>query len=253
MGLPGSGKSTLARALLRHMRQQGILFLSNEEAVVRCIRRRDDGIIRNILKKLPFIVWEPFSGTRHALAELHLFSSEHPALFELLFEILNRRPIPLAWRQCVLYAFYLHAAERQLLEIHLLRHEGCIVEEGMAMGLLAMLGCLPPGTPCREEVRRFVGSVPLPSALFWIDTNPSHCAARLRRRAQMPLPWEKCTDRELMDHLAYGRDCIASAIAEFKGKGVPVCVLQNDDGCSETAERLIRQQGRAWGETLLAS
>jgi hypothetical protein len=55
-----------------------------------------------------------------------------------------------------------------------------------------------------------------------------------------------------MDHLAYGRDSIASAMEEFKGKGVSVCVLQNDDGCSGTAQGLIRQQGSAWGETLLA-
>ena len=84
MGLPGSGKSTLAEILLKEFRLRGLPILTNEEAVTRCIKRRDDGIIRNLLKQLPFIVWEPVAGIRNALPELHEFAGKNFSFMELL-------------------------------------------------------------------------------------------------------------------------------------------------------------------------
>jgi hypothetical protein len=228
MGLPGSGKSTLARGLLKELRRNGPALLANEEAVVRCLRRRDDGVLRNVLKWLPYRAWEPVAGSRHALAELHVFSSAHPSLFALVFEMLSRGPVPLPVRQCVLYALYLHCAERQLLDARLRAGEGVIVEEGLVMGLLALLNCLPPEAPYDADIARFIRHMPAPFGLVWIDTDPSECAVRLAR----------------------GRHGLELAFAECERQGIPCRRISNSEPDAGSATRSLCEQARVWAARL---
>lgn len=251
MGLPGSGKSTLSCALAGEARRRGLAVRPAAEAVLRCIRRRDDGMLRNFLKRLPYPVWEPVAGVRHALAELHAFASDHVALFALWFEVLDRGPVPEAWRRCILHAFFRRCAERQLLDAHLAPDEGALVDEGFALGVITMLGCLPPGTPCEADVERYVRHAPAPYAVFWIDPDPAACAARLRRRPAMPLLWEACTESELLAHLEYGRHCMGLAAREYERRGIPVCRVGNDDGVADEALRRICGTGIEWSERML--
>lgn len=246
MGLPSAGKSTLAHLLLKEMRECGGIWWPNDPAVIRCLRRREDGILRNLLKRFPYPVWEPISGSRHALAELHAFSSAHPALFELMFELVSRESVPPLVRQCVLYTLYLHCAERQLLDVHLRPGEGVIVEEGLAMGLLSLLDCLPPDAPCDGEVSRFVRHMPAPFGLVWIDADPAECVARLRRRPVLPLPWAECSDRELLELLVRRRHGLGLAFAECERRGIPCCRIPNSERDASSAPALLREQGRAW-------
>ncbi|MCX6995980.1 MAG: AAA family ATPase [Kiritimatiellaeota bacterium] len=251
MGLPGAGKSTLARVLLAELRQRGLSMRSNEEAVIHCVRRRDDGILMNVIKRLPFGVWEPIAGSRYALLEFQLFSSAHTPLLGLVFEILNRDPVPPALQQCILYALYLHYAERQLLETHLGEGESVVVEEGVAMGLLALLGSLPPGKPCEEDIERYARDMPASFGVVWVDADPAICAARLRRRPQLPLPWAACSDEALLAHLEYGRHILDRAAAEFRRRGTPVCRIPNSEAAVGCAVELVRAQGREWADKLL--
>jgi hypothetical protein len=251
MGLPGSGKSTLTHVLLEDLHRRGSTLLSNEEAVIRCIRRRDDGMVWNFLKRLPYIVWEPAAGSRHAMAELHLFSSAYLPLFGLMFEVLNRRPIPTALQQCILYAYYLHCAERYLLDTYLVAGEGVVVEEGLAMGLLAILGCLLPGSPCKQDIARYVSHMPAPFAIFWVDASPTECVKRLRMRPQMPLPWVECSDRELLENLEYNHHILDIAASELTDRGIPVHRIPNSEWDTEAARRLVCEQGGEWAWKML--
>lgn len=239
MGLPGSGKSTVAEALLRDIRRLGGGWQSKDDAIRRCLRHRDDGLLRNLLKRLPHVVWEPLAGSRHAMLELHAFASTHVPLWQLWLEVMNRQPMPEAWRQCVLYAFFMRCIERQLLDAHLRDDEGVVVEEGFALGVITMLGCLPPGTPCESDVDRYVRHMPAPEAVIWIDADPDTCEARLRQRPVMPLLWEHCSDAELRAQLAYGRHCFELAARAFERRGIPVCRVPNPDGGGEEARRAV--------------
>lgn len=252
MGLPGAGKSTLARAWLREPRRTGALLLANEEAVIRCLRRRDDGLIRNLLKRFPHFVWEPVAGSRNALSELHAFSCAHPDLFALVFELVRAESVPRPVRQCILFAWYRHASERQLLEDRLRPGEAALVEEGLAMALLSLLDCLPSEATGTGEIDRFIRWMPAPSALVWIDTPPPECAARLRRRPEMPLPWQDCSDRELLDRLSRGRRGLEHAFAACERRGIPCLRIPNPEGDSAEAARVLSRTGRAWAEHLLA-
>jgi len=251
MGLPGSGKSTLARALLEDLRAHGPALLGNEEAVARCLRRRDDGILGNLLKRLPAAVWEPLAGSRRSLAELHLSASAHTELFALLFEVLSRRPVPRAWRECILYAFFKRCAERQLFDAHLAPGEGVVLEEGFAMGVVNVCS-LPPESRREQDVPRYVRGMPRGFAAFWVDAEPAECAARLRRRPEVPVVWAECSDAELLERLEHGRRCYRQAVAELESQGVPVCTVPNAAGGVESAASRVRSQGRQWARTMLA-
>lgn len=242
MGLPGSGKSTMALVLLKEMRKQGVELLSNEEAVIRCIRHRDDGMLRNFLKRFPFTLWEPVAGARNALGELHEFTSTHTAFFELLFEILNRRPIPVSWRQCILFAFFKKCVERQLIDRHLSHSDRVIIEEGFALGILTLLDCLPSGTPCEGDIERYIRHMPLPFVLFWIEAEPAECASRLRRRPEMPMLWANYKDSELLEKLEYGRHCLNVTAAKLDQQGVKVLRIKNPDGGAIAAMEEMRKQ-----------
>jgi len=246
MGLPSSGKSTLSPILLKEMQGHGGIWWPNDQAVIRCLRRRDDGILRNLLKRFPYLVWEPISGSRHALAELHAFSCVHSPLFALIFELVSRENVPLLVRQCVLYALYQHCAERQLLDVQLGPGEGVIIEEGLAMGLLALLECLPLATPCNGEISSFVRHMPAPYALLWIDTDPAECLARLRRRPVLPLPWAEYSDRELTEHLERDRQGLAFVFSECERRGIPCCRIPNSERDAAAVPALLREQGRVW-------
>jgi hypothetical protein len=250
MGLLGAGKSTLARRLLEDLRPKGSVLLGNEEAVVRCLRRRDDGVICSLLKLFPYPVWEPVAGSRHALAELHAFSCAHPALWALAFELASRATLPSAVRQCILYALYRHGAERQLLDERLRAGEGVLVEEGLAMGLLALLDCLPIDEPCDDVVARYIAAMPASFALVWIDADPAECAARLRQRPGLPLPWAQCTDRELLERLERGRRCLDLAFAACGRRGILCSRISNAAGAAESAAQRLCEQGRGWAERI---
>ena len=246
VGLPGAGKSTLAPVLLQELQGHGGRWWPNDPAVIHCLRRRDDGILRNLLKRFPFPVWEPISGSRFTLAELHAFSCAHSPLFALVFELVSRENVPPQVRQCVLYALFIHFAERQLFDVHLKTGEGVIVEEGLAMGLLALLECLPLSASYEEEVARYVHHMPALVGLVWVDADPAECAARLRRRPQLPVPWAACSERELIEKLERDRQGLAFVLAECERRGIPCCRIPNSEGDAESASRLLREQGRAW-------
>ena len=244
MGLPGAGKSTLAHVLLKELRKGGFPLLSSEEAVIRCIRRRDDGILKNLMKRLPFAVWEPVAGTRTSLDELHGFASMHADFFGLWFEVLNRGPVPETWRQCILYALFKRCVERQLWDAHLNSDENVLVEEGFMLGVITMLGCLPPGSPCEKDVDRYVRHMPVPFAVFRIETDPNECARRLRQRPEMPLLWAECTEPELIEQLEYGIHCLDMAAIKLARRGVPIFQVSNPEGGALVAQEQIRTEGK---------
>lgn len=230
MGLPGSGKSALARLLLAESKRSGsCAWLPSDAALVRCLRRRNDGVLRNALKKLPPPAWESLFGSRHTLAELTRFAGSHPALFAFVFEVLNRRPMPLDWRTCILHAFFKKAAERLLMDEFLSSGEKVFVEEGFAMGVFTLLDGLsaPPG---EEDVQRYCRHMPVPQAVIWVDVDPAQCAARLKKRIELPLLWAGCSAAALLDRLSDGRRCLEIAAREIGARNIPVARISNPDG-----------------------
>lgn len=237
MGLPGAGKSTLASVLIRESSRK-IRLLPEREAVIRCLRRRDDGMLGNFLKCLPTFAWEPFLGSRHALEELHLFATGYGQLFQLIFEITGRSDVPADWRQSVLYTFFKRCSERQLLDAHLISHEYALVEEGFAMGALSM-ACLSAESCRPEDLDNYLSMIPLPSIVFWVDADPLDCLTRLRQRPKPPLVWEGCSDSELLERLMHGRNCFEKTAASLERRNIEVYQIPNRSGAIEDARRII--------------
>lgn len=246
MGLPASGKSTLCHSLTAelHRRAPGIMQL--EQAIIRCLKRRDDGVLCNILKRMPYVVWEPICGMRNALTELHAFASENVPAIHLVFEVMNRISLPPAWRQCTTYAFFKLFAEQHLFEAHIRDDEGVIVEEGFALGVFTLFGYLPKEILHHNDIENYITHFPRPDAVFWIDTNPSECFVRLQKRPELPLLLQGKNSTDVVEQLQHGFSCLQKAVTELERRGVPIFHVSNSKGQLETLRRHIRKAGVEW-------
>lgn len=235
MGTPGAGKSALARSLLTaSKRSDSVAWLSTNEALVRCLRRRNDGCLRNILKKLPPLAWDALFGRRHTLAELTCFAGANPAMFAFIFEVLNRQSMPLAWRTCILHAFFNRCTERLLIDEFLISDEKVFIEEGFAMGAFTLLNSLA-AAPVAADVHKYCQHIPVPQAVIWVDVEPAQCVARLKKRPELPLLLAGCTESALLERLSDGRRCLEMTAHEIGARNIPVAHVSNPDGHLDAA------------------
>lgn len=236
MGLPGAGKTTLAKGFLRHLRSVCPGVLSHHEAVKRSILLRDDGLLRNIAKKFPPFVWEPLSGMRNALPELHLFATNNVELCSHIFSALSQEEMSTLSRQCIVYTFFQLFAEHQILLQHLGSDTFVVAEEGLAQAGSMLYGYLPSRSAMTEEVIRYVGLIPKGRALIWIDTPVEHCLSRLKLRDELPIVLQKEGDEGVDSFLRQARVCFQTIFSHAEKQGVvQVFKVENDDQGLEQA------------------
>ncbi len=240
MGLPGAGKTTLTKGFLRHLRRGFPEVLAYDDAVKRCILRRDDGLLRNIAKKFPPSVWEPLSGMRNALSELHLFTTNNVELCSHIFSTLTQEKMSTSSRQCIVYTFFQLFAEHQLLLQHLDPDKLVVAEEGLAQAGSMLFGYLPSRPAMPEDMIRYVNLIPNGRALIWIDTPVEHCLSRLKLRDELPIVLEKENDDEIDTYLRQARDCFQKFFSQIEKQGVVQVfrVENHDQGLKQAVFRL---------------
>ena len=241
MGLPGAGKTTLIKDFLHHLRKSYPGVLTYNEAVMRSILQRDDGLLRNIAKKFSPSVWEPLSGIRNALSELHQFSSNNVELFGNIFSTLSRETMSLNARQCIVYTFYHFFSGHQLLQQYLGSDDLIVAEEGFAQAGSMLFGYLPSRTILTEEVIRYVDLAPKSRALIWIDTPVEHCLSRLKLREELPIVLQKEHDGEILDFLCQAKDCFESIYSQAARHGPQVYRVDNPDHKRDLAVQMLEE------------
>ncbi|MDY0042350.1 MAG: AAA family ATPase [Desulforhabdus sp.] len=227
MGLPGAGKTTLASVLLRTLRAKGMPVLSQAEAINLCIRRRDDGILINALKHLPKAWWEPCAGIQKALPEMHRFSYRHVSLLHLISSTIERNSLPENWSESFLYTFFRQFAEHQLAEDYLQKQEVRVVEEGFLHRGFTLFGYLAAASASDELLKRYVDSIPLPSAVIFIDVSPEECWGRLQKRVEPPVPLKAREKGDAIGQLAVGHSCLQRIAALSERKNITVLSVGN--------------------------
>ena len=177
-GLPGSGKSTLLEPFISELRRiVGWPVLNREAMVDCCLRRRDDGMIKNTMKHLPGFTWKRFLGLEYAMPEFHLFASANPSLMAQIFQSLAHSDVSDQARQCVLYAVFRTILEYCLASSYM-KNEILASDEGFVHRCFTVFGYLRSNVP-KENILRFANDIPLPDALIHIETAPEICENRL--------------------------------------------------------------------------
>lgn len=239
MGLPGAGKTTLVSVLLRTLREKGIPALSQTEAINRCIRRRDDGILINALKHFPMAWWEPCAGIQKALPEMHRFSYRHVSLLHLISSTIERNSLPEAWSESLLYTFYRQFAEQQLAEDYLQKRELRLVEEGFLHRGFTLFGYLAAAFVSDESLKRYVDSIPLPSAVVFVDVSPEECWGRLQKRAEPPVPLQAREQGAVIEQLSIGHGCLQRIATLSEQKNVTVLSVGNSQDDATPLEKRL--------------
>ena len=247
-GLPGSGKSALQEPFIAELRRiTGRPVLDREAMVDRCLRRRDDGLIKNVLKKFPGVLWKRFLGLEYALPEFHLFVSANPVLMTQIFQCLARPDVSNQARQYVLYAVFRTIVEHYLAE-SFLKDEILVADEGFVHRIFTVFGYV--SSRIREdEILVFADSIPLPDALIHIETSPEICERRLSLRRAYPLLLSELTTEERIDQLRRGCERLRLAVNRVESRGIPVCRLNNNgsmESCIRHIQRFLAETTETW-------
>jgi hypothetical protein len=246
-GLPGSGKSALQEPFIAELRRiTGRHVLDREAMVNRCLRRRDDGLIKNTLKRFPGFMWKRFLGLEYALPELHLFVSAKPSLMAQIFQSLARPDTSALSRQCVIYAVFRTILEHCLAVSHL-KDEILVADEGFIHRAFTIFGYLRSGVR-EDEIRVFADSIPFPDALIHIEASPEICEQRLALRAAYPLLLSDLTQEARIEQLRTGCERLRIAVNQVERRGIPVFRIENN-GALESGIQQIQRFAAAMTES----
>lgn len=247
-GLPGSGKSAFQAPVISELRRiTGRPVLDRKAMVNRCLRRRDDGLIKNALKKFPGFLWKRFLGLEYALPEFHLFVSANPALMTQIFQCLARPDVSNQARQYMLYAVFRTIVEHSLAA-SFLKDEILVADEGFVHRIFTIFGYVRSGIR-EDEILLFADSIPLPDALIHIEASPEICERRLSLRPAYPLLLSELTREERIEQLRLGYERLRLAVNRVESHGIPVCRL-NNNGSMESGiqhiQRFLAETTETW-------
>lgn len=238
-GLPGSGKSTLEKLLINELRLiSGRPVMDRQSMVDCCLRRRDEGFIKNTFKHLPGFVWKRFLGLEYALPELHLFASVKPLLMAQIFGNLAHFDVSNQVREGVLYAIFQTILEHCLASSYL-KNEILVADEGFVHRCFTVFGYLRYSVP-DDDILRFVDAIPLPDSVIHIEASPKVCEDRLAHRAAYPLLLSNLSFDDRMNQLRIGSERLRIAVGQVERHGVAIFRIENDDPL-ESNDRKIRQ------------
>lgn len=246
-GLPGSGKTTLQAAFIAELCRLSNRTVFDRNAMMDCcLRRRDDGLIKNIMKLLPGLVWKRFLGWEYALPELHLFVSANPSLMAHIFRALARPDISEQWRQCVLYAVFLTIVEHCLAS-SCLKDEVVVADEGFIHRAFTVFGNLRSEVH-ESDLRTYADMIPTPDFLFYIDASPEICERRLALRPTYPFLLSDLTPDEREEQLRLGGERLRIEVDQVERRGVPVFRVDNNGPLESGIEHLRRIAAEINGE-----
>lgn len=243
--MPGAGKTTVSRRLLGRLREREERPLLREDAVTVCLRRRDDGLLKHTMKRLPGWVWQRFMGPEYAMDALRSFCVHHPLLAAFVMGVIAERGLNTRDADIVLGSFFRTFSEHRLLTEYLGPNETLLMDEGHTHRGFTLFGYLAEPLP-RDELVRYADLVPLPDLIVWVDTPAEECEERLGIREgvvfQYPIQLADLSREDRIRRLAHGADCLRVLTERLAERGVRVHRLENggsEGGLASEIERIV--------------
>jgi hypothetical protein len=237
MGLPGSGKSTLATRLLADAPD----LSTSESALLQCYKHRQRGLARALVNLLPPVLWKGRIEAQETTVALHAFSCAYPELMRITFDVVVRANMPADWRSCVLYAMLKRFGNHHLMATESDARGAVVVEEGLALGLITLIGSLPVARPCDADIVAYVEKMPHLSEIVYVKADIAQCATRLLQRAELPLLWAGSSRDELEAQLTFSQSIFDRAVPLLMERGISVCTVENQDGSLDSVSTAVRQ------------
>lgn len=226
-GLPGSGKTTLTRTLTRPDSPLPCRPMSREEAVAACLRRRHDGRIRNLIKRLPVRLWWSWLGVPRSLEDYQAASARHLELVslatrELADHMPDRDLAASIWR-----TFARTFIETGLIQRYLKKGEWVILDEAFCQRCFTLFAYMDrpvAGAPLETYVRL----APVFGPVFHVDASPETCIRRLKQRyTATPSPYELDSETLLRQFYA-GRDILRRFFSLLEARGIEIHRLDGE-------------------------
>jgi len=246
-GLPGSGKSTLSSALKKHLLSLACPVLSREEAILKCIRRRDDGRIKNMLKRFPYRIWRPLMGTEFSVPEFVSLSSRHLEFISFISKMLSESNLPELLIESIWSTIIKSFSELQLVSQHIYDSEMVIMDEAFSHRCFTLFGYME-NLVSDDLISQYAKLAPILNQVFWIVTDPRTCVERFMRRYQSrPVPYGFKLDKgELLNNFTTGNRVLESLSDALKDQGKYVHRINGDRYISESIEEINSVASRIW-------
>lgn len=246
-GLPGSGKSTLANALRMHLLSFSCKALSRDEAIRQCIKRRNDGHIKNMLKRFPYRIWGPLMGSQFSVPEFVSLSSRHLEFISFVSKMLSESNLPELLIESIWSTIIRSFSEIQLLSQHIYDSEIVIMDEAFSHRCFTLFGYME-NLVSDDLISRYAKLAPISNQVFWIVTNPRTCVERFMRRYQSrPVPYGFKLDKgELLSNFKSGNRVLEGLSEALKDQGKCVYRINGDGDINESIEEISSVASRIW-------
>ncbi len=234
-GLPGSGKTTLSSALKTALLPW--TALSRQEAVTACIKQRDDGRVKNVLKKLPTRFWWPFMGTEYDLSEFIDRSSQHLDLISFVSDALNKSSMEQELTASIWKTIARSFIELQLVTTHMRDSEVILMDEAFSQRCFTLFGYMEK--PISENwLFKYAELAPISNHIVWISTPPKTCINRLRKRFKgKPCPYDLDSE-ELLESFFSGHMILKRLGDILKNKGKHVYQIDGESDVAASSEAI---------------
>ena len=232
-GVPASGKSTLCRLTLRELARRGCSVYGCDRLVATGVRRRNHGVLGNLLGAVLPAWRRRFLGLPHALNDWHRFAVGHPQFTALLHHWLATDQADAKWREVIHYALLESAFHHQLAAE---ADRPVLLEEGFVQRFYSLRGYRDLGQS--DDAVRYAAVLPLPAALIWVDAAPAACLERVQRRAHIPVLLEGEPAERLPARFTEGSALLGALAGELERRGVPVLRVRGDGNAAAEAARI---------------
>ncbi len=243
-GLPASGKSTLSDALKNHLSKLPGNVYSRDEGIVNCLRRRDDGIIKNMMKRFPSRLWWPFMGAQFALPEFVNRSSCHLEFISFISKVLSESNMD-PWLISSIWNTIIRSfCEVELVTKYIHGGELVIMDEAFFQRCFTLFGYIE-NRVSDDLIARYAALAPVATNhIFWIITRPENCIERLRLRyLNRPSPYE-LDSNELLNNFKIGNNVLKRLSIALENQGKNIYRIKGDGNTNEAITEICKISSR---------
>ena len=208
-GLPGSGKSTLSSALKRHLITTSCHMLSKNEAIIKYLKKRNDGLVRNMLKRFPARIWLPLLMSQFILSEFVKSSSRHLEFVAFLSKMLADSNFSEQLTESIWNTIVRSFAEIEIVSKYIHDSKIVIMDEAFSQRCFTLFGYMEKSVS-NELIYRYASLAPVSNHVVLIITTPETCVERFMQRpqSQQIIDKFKINRKELLSNFKNGTDVL---------------------------------------------
>ena len=238
-GIPGSGKTTLSSALVNCLKKKDRNVHARHDAVIRAIRKRDDGFLGNMLKHLPSRLWQFQLGPGKALPEFVTHSSRFMELVGFVSQTLDASELPPLLKESIWNTFARTFAERHLISTHMAPRELVVMDEAFCQRCFTLFGYMETDVPDRDIIK-FSQLAPFSDTIIYVSADPETCVCRFMERYRFqPVPYDfKLDHKELLMSFQNGTRILHCLASELEQMGKRVFYLKGDNDLRDEIEKV---------------